>query len=269
VQTRTVDCPNLRTGLVVRDGPLYYPAMDTSGKTGLGRVAQAGQGLVEYALILSLVAVLAIGATLFLGGQVSTVLSHTGAVLGDSSTGTGDSPGNYADEVACEKAGYDWHDNSCRDDPNRYTDYAACFAAGFYWYGQDSGECHRSQPDSSSSYHEQTWCETAGKYWHIDHCQSTGPSPTPTPTPTPNPTPTPTPTPTINWSAQSGINCVGGPNVSASCGGGQGDYTNLSYAWNNGNRVWTLTFAGGITWTCNQHDTNPSGNTYHVRCTGP
>jgi Flp pilus assembly pilin Flp len=241
--------------------------MDTSGKTGLGRVAQAGQGLVEYALILSLVAVLAIGATLFLGGQVSTVLSHTGAVLGDSSTGTGDSPGNYADEVACEKAGYDWHDNSCRDDPNRYTDYAACFAAGFYWYGQDSGECHRSQPDSSSSYHEQTWCETAGKYWHIDHCQSTGPSPTPTPTPTPNPTPTPTPTPVPNtWdNPQNPVTCTrSGTTGSCTLLGTGGSTQSTTYVHTNNNpRYWYFS-ANGHNWTCTAPDN--ASSPYTVAC---
>jgi pilus assembly protein Flp/PilA len=34
-----------------------------------------GQGLAEYALILSLIAVLAIGALIFLGTQISSILS--------------------------------------------------------------------------------------------------------------------------------------------------------------------------------------------------
>jgi pilus assembly protein Flp/PilA len=37
-----------------------------------------GQGLAEYALILALIAILAIVALLFLGGQVKTVLSTVG-----------------------------------------------------------------------------------------------------------------------------------------------------------------------------------------------
>jgi pilus assembly protein Flp/PilA len=37
-----------------------------------------GQGLAEYALILALIAIVAIVALLFLGGQVSTVLSDIG-----------------------------------------------------------------------------------------------------------------------------------------------------------------------------------------------
>jgi pilus assembly protein Flp/PilA len=37
-----------------------------------------GQGLAEYALILALIAILAIVALIFLGGQVSTVLSKVG-----------------------------------------------------------------------------------------------------------------------------------------------------------------------------------------------
>jgi pilus assembly protein Flp/PilA len=37
-----------------------------------------GQGLAEYALILALIAILAIVALIFLGGQISTVLSTVG-----------------------------------------------------------------------------------------------------------------------------------------------------------------------------------------------
>jgi pilus assembly protein Flp/PilA len=37
-----------------------------------------GQGLAEYALILALIAVIAIGALVFLGTQISTILSDVG-----------------------------------------------------------------------------------------------------------------------------------------------------------------------------------------------
>jgi len=37
-----------------------------------------GQGLAEYALILALIAIIAIIALIFLGGQVSTLLSNVG-----------------------------------------------------------------------------------------------------------------------------------------------------------------------------------------------
>jgi pilus assembly protein Flp/PilA len=40
--------------------------------------AEGGQGLAEYALILALIAIVAIIALLFLGGQVSTILSDVG-----------------------------------------------------------------------------------------------------------------------------------------------------------------------------------------------
>ena len=40
--------------------------------------SQEGQGLAEYALILALIAVVAIVALLFLGAQVSTILSNVG-----------------------------------------------------------------------------------------------------------------------------------------------------------------------------------------------
>jgi len=40
-----------------------------------------GQGLAEYALILGLIAVLAVAALLFLGGQINSILSTVGNVL--------------------------------------------------------------------------------------------------------------------------------------------------------------------------------------------
>ena len=39
---------------------------------------EAGQGLAEYALILALIAIVAIVALIFLGGQVSQILSTVG-----------------------------------------------------------------------------------------------------------------------------------------------------------------------------------------------
>ena len=40
-----------------------------------------GQGLAEYALILALIAVIAIAALIFLGTQISTVLSIVGNAI--------------------------------------------------------------------------------------------------------------------------------------------------------------------------------------------
>ena len=40
-----------------------------------------GQGLAEYALILALIAIVAIVALIFLGGQVSTILSTVGTSI--------------------------------------------------------------------------------------------------------------------------------------------------------------------------------------------
>jgi len=42
------------------------------------RTEANGQGLAEYALILALIAIVAIIALLFLGGQVSAILSNVG-----------------------------------------------------------------------------------------------------------------------------------------------------------------------------------------------
>ena len=43
------------------------------------RRGEDGQGLAEYALILALIAIVAIIALIFLGGQVSTILSTVGS----------------------------------------------------------------------------------------------------------------------------------------------------------------------------------------------
>jgi Flp pilus assembly pilin Flp len=43
-----------------------------------GRDGRSGQGLAEYALILALIATIAIVALLFLGGQISKILSEVG-----------------------------------------------------------------------------------------------------------------------------------------------------------------------------------------------
>ena len=42
------------------------------------RQDEEGQGLAEYALILALIAVIAIAALVFLGGQISSILSSVG-----------------------------------------------------------------------------------------------------------------------------------------------------------------------------------------------
>jgi len=42
---------------------------------------EQGQGLAEYALILALIAIVAIIALIFLGGQVSTILSTVGGSI--------------------------------------------------------------------------------------------------------------------------------------------------------------------------------------------
>ena len=43
------------------------------------RTNEKGQGLAEYALILALIAIIAIVALIFLGGQVSKILSTVGS----------------------------------------------------------------------------------------------------------------------------------------------------------------------------------------------
>lgn len=43
------------------------------------RREESGQGLAEYALILALIAIVAIVALIFLGGQISKILSDVGS----------------------------------------------------------------------------------------------------------------------------------------------------------------------------------------------
>ena len=45
----------------------------------LPREDEEGQGLAEYALILALIAIIAIAALIFLGGEISGILSTIGA----------------------------------------------------------------------------------------------------------------------------------------------------------------------------------------------
>ena len=42
---------------------------------------QSGQGLAEYALILALIAIVVIGAVIFLGGQINGIMSDVGTSI--------------------------------------------------------------------------------------------------------------------------------------------------------------------------------------------
>ena len=56
----------------------------THSASGLGPTLvrrEDGQGLAEYALILSLIAIVAIVALTFLGTQISSILSYIGSVV--------------------------------------------------------------------------------------------------------------------------------------------------------------------------------------------
>jgi Flp pilus assembly pilin Flp len=55
--------------------PLLYRFRTATGSDG---DPERGQGLAEYALILALIAIIAIVALIFLGGQVSKILSEVG-----------------------------------------------------------------------------------------------------------------------------------------------------------------------------------------------
>jgi len=55
--------------------------MDLRRKLAAAFTGAAGQGLAEYALILALIAIIAILALLFLGSQISDILSNTGTSI--------------------------------------------------------------------------------------------------------------------------------------------------------------------------------------------
>lgn len=94
------------------------PSQDRHRGHGTSRragILAVGQGLVEYGLVIALIAVLAIGALLYLGGQVSDSLSTTGkAIQSVGAAGPGPSsqptppPSDYTTKKACTAAGFQW-----------------------------------------------------------------------------------------------------------------------------------------------------------------
>ncbi len=94
------------------------PTSKASAPSRRRRPIQAGQGLVEYALILALVAVLVIGAAVVLGRQVSTTLSTVGDQMPAGSSAspttppsaapTPTPPSKFGTKKSCTAAGYKW-----------------------------------------------------------------------------------------------------------------------------------------------------------------
>ena len=62
----------------LRGKEVNYPMSFLTALIALFRSDEEGQGLAEYALILALIAIVAIVALIFLGGQVSSILSTVG-----------------------------------------------------------------------------------------------------------------------------------------------------------------------------------------------
>jgi pilus assembly protein Flp/PilA len=68
------------SGARVKDSSRRLAAMALiQSLLGTLRRDEDGQGLAEYALILALIAIVAIIALIFLGGQISSILSTVGA----------------------------------------------------------------------------------------------------------------------------------------------------------------------------------------------
>ena len=71
--------PALAHGELQRKGGTEHDGTASSLSSHSIRNDDEGQGLAEYALILALIAIIAIVALIFLGGQVSTILSTVGS----------------------------------------------------------------------------------------------------------------------------------------------------------------------------------------------
>jgi Flp pilus assembly pilin Flp len=102
---------------------MFHHTRGISTKTRPRRVRQAGQGLVEYAIILSLIGVLVIGVALFLGGAVKGTLSNVGAhvVLGGGVLGAQGAPHKEGDPCTKSngKSGR-WEWNKAEDNKAAY-----------------------------------------------------------------------------------------------------------------------------------------------------
>ncbi|MEO8462100.1 MAG: hypothetical protein ABI555_02720 [Chloroflexota bacterium] len=106
-------------------------SLGSTGKplpNGTRRSRQSGQGLVEFALILALVAVLAISATTFLGKQVAGSLSTVGAQIGASVTRGVSQPAPTLTPVPTRTP------SPTRKPASAYTTKTTCVAAGYKWY---------------------------------------------------------------------------------------------------------------------------------------
>ena len=81
--------PDLREGRMVRTRKRIW-------QTTASRLAEAGQGLVEYALILVLIAIVVIGVLTQLGGQTSEIFSSVACTLDGGAVASASSshPGN-------------------------------------------------------------------------------------------------------------------------------------------------------------------------------
>lgn len=170
---------------------MFHRIGRSSAKTRPRRLLRAAQGLVEYALILALVAILAVGATAYLGTQVGTTLSDVGgAVLGANQTGptptatptSGPNPGSIHNSSECWNAGYFWYSSACHSTPGssgNYHNSGDCFSAGFFW--QDDNSCHSSQGNANNYNNSSSGCALAGFFWYANDCHSSPQPPPPPP----------------------------------------------------------------------------------------
>ena len=162
---------------------MYRQFTKSTAKTRPRRFFETAQGLVEYALILALVAVLALGAFTTLGGQMGSTLSNVGGeVLGADESGPPTAPptpppnpGSIGNAPACWAADFFWYSNSCHGDRGAASNYQNgpdCVAAGYYWYQSSGSDCHTTAPNAGNI-NNSTDCWANGFFWQDDNdCHS-------------------------------------------------------------------------------------------------
>jgi Flp pilus assembly pilin Flp len=174
---------------------VYRHLRQATAKTRPRRRRATGQGLVEYALIIAIVAVLAIGASVALGGGINGALFGIGGQVENPNGGGAptDAPSDYNNEADCEANGYYWenppgpNNSFCTTPPapDTFTDDDDCRDAGYYWInppGNNNSYCSATPP-TPESLNDDDDCRDAGYYWidppgsNNSYCSATPPAP--------------------------------------------------------------------------------------------
>jgi hypothetical protein len=119
---------------------------------------------VEFAIILTLIAVVAIGGALFMGGKIKGVLSPVGATVGAGGGGAG-AASSYTDKIACEKATFTWWTAGSADNN---TNHGTCSNLGPQGSASAWTPAHGSADDSSAGGASKVGCLAHFYEWQLD-----------------------------------------------------------------------------------------------------